>query len=128
MSKRNQGNTERGFTILELAATIVIIGVLAGVAAISYGGWYKKIVSDAIKNDLNGAVVSMDSYRNSFDVYPEFIPSTFTATNGVVLTGGSSNGEIYCLDGTSTDDPSLKFYIDNSSGDAVIAEGDCASR
>jgi type II secretory pathway pseudopilin PulG len=114
-----------GFTIVELGVVIVVIGILATISVVGYGNWQQSVSSVQIKNDLSGAAAAMENSRTFGDVYPGDIPSTFTASNGVILSYFSGSDSNFCINGTSASDASIQYYINQdmiSSGPQV---GNC---
>lgn len=118
-------DSKKGFTIVELIVVISVIAILAVVTFVGYNGWRYSAVSAQVKSDLQGAAAAMETARSFGEGYPEAIPSDYTPGEGVVLEGGSSDGETYCLTGTSTEDPSIEFYITEASANEP-AQGACS--
>lgn len=93
-----------GFTIVELIVVIVVIGILASIVLLSYGGWKTATVANQLKSDLNGVSAAMENSRNFNSSYPATVPSTFIPSSGVTLSGGSLNGgNGYCVDAVNND-------------------------
>jgi prepilin-type N-terminal cleavage/methylation domain-containing protein len=120
---------QAGFTIVELIVVISIVAVLAAIGVLGYGAWRDSLVVSAVKSDLQAAVSAMED-AGSFDEdgYPEDVGSVFTPSDGVQVSGGSSDGETFCIDGTSTSNPSITYYIDSESSETGPQEGTCATR
>ena len=116
-----------GFTIVELVVVIAVIGILATITVVSYGAWHKSTLSAQVKSDLNGAASAMESARTFNNAYPTTLPSTITASNGVTLTL-SGGGATYCIDGASTTDPTIVYYVDSTIKDKGALQGTCIGR
>ncbi|MBC7943505.1 prepilin-type N-terminal cleavage/methylation domain-containing protein [Candidatus Saccharibacteria bacterium] len=103
----------KGFTIVELIVVIGVIGILAGITVVGYGAWRTTTTQNQLKSDLNGVASSMETARNFGDTYPATVPSTFTPSSGVVLSGGGmSSGKNFCVTATQN---SLSYRATNYS-------------
>jgi len=125
---RVKSRSRGGFTIVELLVVIAIIGILATISIVSYGAWRRSVTSATLKSDLNGVISAMDSYRTFNNGYPGSVPSSFKPSNGVSLSGGSTDTKTYCVEATSSDDASLVFYVASEVKDKGPQAGNCASR
>lgn len=67
-----------GFTIVELLIVIVIIGILATLALVSYTGISKKAVVASLQSDLSGAVGQLKAFQVDKGYYPTAIDCTST--------------------------------------------------
>lgn len=116
-----------GFTIIELLMVTIVIGILASIGAINYGNYKKSLTISQLKSDLNGVATAMEDARNFGTGYPANVNalSTFKPSQGVVLTGGSTDGGItYCVNATSSSDSSLYYYV-RSSNNLNVQQGTC---
>lgn len=76
----------RGFTIVELIVIIVAVGVLAGIATVSYGSWQRHTAAAVVKSDVTSAIASLKTYRNSENSFPPNLAGTgFTASPDTAL-------------------------------------------
>lgn len=66
---------KQGFTIVELLVVIVVIGILATVTMVSYGGITKKANETALLSDLNGGTKQFELYKAENDSYPTSVNS-----------------------------------------------------
>ena len=114
-----------GYTIVEIIVVISVIAVLATITYIGYNGWQRSAVSSQVKSDLQGAAAAMETARSFGEGYPSTVPASFTAGEGVVLTGGSSDGITFCITGTSTRDSGVQFYINEQIKNDEPLEGNC---
>jgi prepilin-type N-terminal cleavage/methylation domain-containing protein len=121
-------NLSKGFTLIEIIVVIVIIGILAAIAIISYGNWQKSVVTATLKSDLNGVASAMENARTFGNAYPSSIPATFTASNGVTLSGGSTDGGItYCVTAINPQYPTIQYYISSITGAQSPQAGACVT-
>lgn len=102
-----------GFTIVETIVVIAVIGILATIVAVGYNSWQRSTIEAQLKSDLTNVASAMENYRNFNNGYPASIPSTFTASEGVVLTVDNSDSSTYCIDAVSSKDGSITYYIPN---------------
>ncbi len=117
-----------GFTVIELIVVITIIGILAGITIVSYGAWRHQATAAKVKSDLNSVIAAMSSYQTYNNTYPTTVPSSVAPSSGVVLTGGSTDGVTYCVNGTSTDDSSVLYYVASETKSQGPLIGTCAGR
>jgi prepilin-type N-terminal cleavage/methylation domain-containing protein len=120
-------NKNFGFTMVEVIVVIAIIGILAGFSTISYGQWRKDTIITRAKNDLQNALTAMKNYRNFNDSYPTDVTalSSFSASQDIVITGGSSDGVAFCINATSTTDASIVYSISSTAGSQNPVAGSC---
>ena len=104
------------FTIVELMVVIVVIGILATITAVSYGGWRQSVVESQIKSDLVAASAAMESYRSFNGSYPATLPSTFKASSGVTVQQPFiwSNSSGYDLYAASSTDRSITYSVSST--------------
>lgn len=61
-----------GFTLIELILVTVIIGILAGMVAVNYGGYTRKAQINAAKGDIMSYSQAVDLYALEHnDTYPK---------------------------------------------------------
>jgi prepilin-type N-terminal cleavage/methylation domain-containing protein len=115
LRKLNKGSY-KGFTIIELIVVIAVIAILATISIVGYGAWRNQTSATQVKNDLTNVASAMENARTFGSAYPTTIPTTVTASNNVVLVGGGSvDGKSYCVDGTTTLNSSIMYYVDSIS-------------
>jgi prepilin-type N-terminal cleavage/methylation domain-containing protein len=114
---------QTAFTLVELVVVIGVIGVLVGITSLGYSNWRQQTAINEMKSDLTNAKAAMESARNFGTGYPGSIPSTFKSSNKTVVYGGSSDGEQFCLQASSTQYPGLMMYL--SSNTDIPKDGNC---
>jgi prepilin-type N-terminal cleavage/methylation domain-containing protein len=111
-----------GFTIVELAVVISVIGILASITVVGYGAWQKRTTENVIKSDLSNAASAMENARNFGNKYPVAVPSSFKPSDKVSMSGGSSNGTTYCIQASST---GVTMFVTNTN--TAPQTGNCSS-
>lgn len=120
----------KGFTIVELIVVIGVIAILTAIATVGYGSWRLQMLGNNVKSDLAGAAAAMNNARNfSTDSgYPASIPSTFTPSDDVSLNVFEYTNTTFCIDGVSSVDSSVQYYIDQNIAASGAEQGTCAAR
>ncbi|MBI2592113.1 prepilin-type N-terminal cleavage/methylation domain-containing protein [Candidatus Saccharibacteria bacterium] len=76
--------TSRGFTIVELLIVIVVIGILAGLVIVTYGGIQSKARDDERKTDVKALQSQLEVYQAQNGKYPTLAnvnDATWRSTN-----------------------------------------------
>ena len=90
--------TDTGFTLIELAVVVLIIGVLAAVAFPVFFSQREKAWDIAVRSDLANAAIAMETYHVNEDVYAASGLAGFNATVDVTVTV-EREGATFCLEG-----------------------------
>lgn len=122
MNLNKTKNRLRGFTIVELLITIVIIGILASITIIAYIGMSVKAGEATIISDLDNANKKLEIYKTTNDKYPE----TITCDGSIVETNlclKPSSGNTFTYTPLPQTDPinyrlvvsrgNVSYYIDS---------------
>lgn len=127
----------RGYTIVELAAVIAVIAILAGASYFAIGAWRDRIADTEVRNDMINVTTAMKNARNWGDGYPVY-PSgtTYDGTNStksvyiqspnVTLTYDHGDVSNFCVDGQSKARTNVYYFVDTSTGSAEPKKGTCA--
>ena len=112
-SVRSTPITSKAYTIIELLITIVIIGILVAITAVSYNGITKQANETVLKTDLKQAQTFIETTKIKTGVYPtvDAIPKS-----GDVKYEISANdaGNFYCI--TATKANSTPYHVANGEG------------
>lgn len=77
-----------GFTLIELMIVVTIMGILAGIAAHSFGNTRSRTYDAGMRSNLAHAMVSLEDYNLQFGEYPPDL-ATFQAGTSFILTNGT---------------------------------------
>lgn len=121
MRNKNIKSKYSGFTIIELLVVIAVVGILASITVIGYSNWRASSILTQIKSDLNGVKTAMEDARNFGNSYPLTIPTSFTPSEGITLTGGGAvDGKSFCITAANG---SVVYHITDVSADVIL--GSC---
>ena len=131
----------KGFTIVELAVVIVVIGILAGLVAFGWNGWQRRAAESEIKSDLSAVVTAMKSSKNFNNGYPALAAGStfdsngpsqnqalFKSSSGVTMTYYAGDAGTFCVEAVSKRIPTLGYFIDMSptNGNGAVQAGTCS--
>lgn len=114
---------ERAFTVVELITVVTVLGILAGIAIVSYGSWRLNVAQKEVSSGISQLQAQMEDALTFENQYPAEIPDGFkaspsdttTTTRGTVeftikTDDTPPEGESYCarvrsttVTGTDTD-------------------------
>lgn len=91
----------KGFTVVELAIVIVVIGILVAITAVSYVRSLNRSAETAAEADLQQASVKYESRKAADGVYPVLHENDFEKTRGDrTYTMGPQLDAFYCVSTT----------------------------
>ena len=89
---RLKSNYASAFTIVELLVVIVVIGILAAITIVSYGGVTGRATIVSLQSDLTNASQQLKMYQVTNSAYPTAIDCSATpAANTICLKSSGSN-------------------------------------
>ena len=100
----------RGFTLMELMITIVILGILISLGLSSYTSVNRKNRDNRRKNNLRSIATSLEAYYNDKGKYPN------NGSNGEI-SGCSTNDNQVCVWGSAFTDSKGTVYMPKLPGD-----------
>jgi prepilin-type N-terminal cleavage/methylation domain-containing protein len=81
-SKPDQASNRRGFTIVELLIVVVVVGILAAITIVSYGGVKQRATNTAIVDAASKSLSMITAYITVNNAYP----STSSTGGDVCIT------------------------------------------
>lgn len=123
--RKNLLRKPHGFTVVELAVVIAIIGILATVTVVSYNGYQKRADNLAVSADLLALNAEMTAFMNHHNHYPssdaELLSLDFDAATAAYMKDASGIVLTYCTNHqrptpTSTTMPAFGFIARSASG------------
>ena len=89
--RRKRQHSRSGFTLVEMLAVVVIIGILAAVIIPKFGNSKSKATFAAVKSDLHNLTTMQESFFYDYQRYTTDLDSLkFSVSHGVVLTVGEA--------------------------------------
>ncbi|GEM_PF-984028 len=119
----------RGFTVVELAVIIAVIGILATIGAVSYSSYTKRAAQKEAEADLGQAAMQLEKYKANNGGYPA-TQDEVDGGNGLPKSSADRTydyrvgGGAYCLS-TSAPRTGKAYRIENGTSKSV--EGNCSA-
>ena len=73
-TSKHRKTQQRGFTIVEIAIVVVVIGILSGIIAVSYNGAQVRAKSAVLQSRMEVVKAGLDMYFLDHGVYPKSAP------------------------------------------------------
>jgi prepilin-type N-terminal cleavage/methylation domain-containing protein len=125
-----KGRTDqRGFTLVELLLTIVVVGILSSIAIVGIGGLTHTAKAATCKPTMDAAKVAVTSYfaKQTPNQYPSGFDKVI-ASHDLELLGGVQQPTATTLTDSGSD-PSWTIRLDTATGELTAsgtAAGSCA--
>ncbi len=120
-------NNARGFTVVEILISIVVIGLLAAISIFAWNSWQESVHQSVLRSDLTTASAQLDNDLMFNDAYPES-ETLVDGGRGLPKSDGTTYAytriaaDRYCLGASSSKPGVTPLYVTN---DGSIAEGEC---
>jgi prepilin-type N-terminal cleavage/methylation domain-containing protein len=143
--KKIKPNTIRGFTLTELLATVVIVGILSSIALPNYVNQVNRSRQNEAASTISQIQTTIASYADEFGVLPESWaelndtsavmtddgPTTKDNFQAITLSGGyydveiEPDGNLFTIKATRDDEPNLNIVacVNLTNGASGINQG-----
>jgi len=98
---------QKGFSIVELIVIIVVIGILATIAVVSYNGIQNNAHDTSVQSDLDNIAGQLEAYRTQSSNIDQEFPYTASQVGGVGFSVSKDSYDtslavnlVYCVDST----------------------------
>lgn len=118
---RMKHSAARGFTIVELLITIVVIAILAAVVVVAYNGVTKSARETQLKSDLKSASSELTRLYLKDRSYPDSADA-LKRSDGTTFSHYFTERDTFCLAASLTADPGMLFHITEEGN---VASGRC---
>lgn len=113
---------KKGFTLIELLVVISIIGILAGLAVVSFTSSQKQARDTSRKSDLSQYRTLLESYANKNDSLYPIYPSSTVASESLCSSLNTSLGlTSSCPEDPKSESVGVYHYQSNGSGTSGTA-------
>ena len=83
--------SERGFTLIEILVVIIILGILASLAIVAYGGLTESVDQSEVKSNMRSLLTELEVEKGESGGYPDLDeedPDDFSSAAWERLVGG----------------------------------------
>lgn len=108
----------RGYTIVELAIIIAVIGILASMSIVGYGAWRERTIVNKLKSDLKSVATAMENHKNFNNTYDASALTAVALSDGVTLTPNITS-KAFCITATNTS-PATTYSVSSSKNEPGV--------
>ena len=105
-SRAHRTIRQRGMTLVEVLAVVVILGLIAGTLAVGFSGAFGKAKSEIARIDIGSLVQRVETYRISTGSFP-----SSDIGLGALSEGSATPSDPYWVDRDALNDPWGEPYL-----------------
>ncbi|OYX13987.1 MAG: hypothetical protein B7Z16_14995, partial [Algoriphagus sp. 32-45-6] len=117
----NKQRLVKGFTVVELAAVIAVIGILATIVVVSYNNATRRAIETSMKSDLQTTAGTLETILQRENKYPATLGDVNVSEGTTLSYNQRPYG--YCI--SAANEKTGTTFVLKSNDSQTVEEGDC---